>query len=35
VLPKSSSLSDLDPEQLRAVLGLQPDLLVTEDEVPA
>jgi superfamily II DNA or RNA helicase len=35
VLPKSSSLSDLDADQLRAVLGLQPDLLVTEDEVSA
>jgi hypothetical protein len=31
VLPKSSSLSDLDPEQLRTALGLQPDLLLTEE----
>jgi SNF2 family DNA or RNA helicase len=35
VLPKSSSLADLDANQLRAVLGLQPDLLLTdEDEGP-
>ena len=32
VLPKSSSLSDLDAEQLRAVLGLKPELMVGEDD---
>ena len=32
VLPKSSSLSDLDANQLRAVLGLQPDLLLTDED---
>lgn len=30
VLPKSSSLADLDSEQLRTALGLQEDLLLTE-----
>src|SRR3712207_951729 len=32
VLPKSSSLSDLTPEQLRSALGLRTDQLLTEDE---
>ena len=31
VLPKSSSLADLDADQLRAALGLRPDDLLTED----
>jgi SNF2 family DNA or RNA helicase len=31
VLPASSSLGDLDPEQLHAALGLHPDALLTED----
>lgn len=31
VLPKSSSLADLDAEQLRLALGLRPDTLLTED----
>ncbi|CAN5758134.1 DEAD/DEAH box helicase [soil metagenome] len=31
VLPKSSSLADLDADQLRTALGLQPDALLTED----
>ncbi len=31
VLPKSSSLSDLDADQLRMALGLQPDALLTEE----
>ena len=37
VLPKSSSLADLDAGQLRVALGLRPDELLTEDdvEVPA
>jgi SNF2 family DNA or RNA helicase len=33
VLPKSSSLSDLDAKQLRVALGLRPDTLLTEDSV--
>ena len=33
VLPKSSSLSDLDADQLRVALGLRPDSLLTEDEI--
>jgi SNF2 family DNA or RNA helicase len=33
VLPKSSSLADLDPEQLRTALGLQSDLVLTEESV--
>jgi SNF2 family DNA or RNA helicase len=33
VLPKSSSLSDLDAEQLRRALGLRPDALLTEEEM--
>ena len=32
VLPKSSSMADLDPDQLRAALGLQTDALLTEDD---
>ncbi len=32
VLPKSSSLSDLDPGQLRLALGLRPDTLLTEED---
>ena len=32
VLPKSSSMADLDPEQLRAALGLRPDTLLTEED---
>ena len=35
VLPKSSSIDDLDAAQLQAALGLDPDLLLTEDEVAA
>jgi SNF2 family DNA or RNA helicase len=31
VLPKSSSLADLSPDQLRVALGLRPDTLLTED----
>ena len=33
VLPKSSSLSDLDTNQLRMALGLRTDALLTEDSV--
>jgi hypothetical protein len=33
VLPKSSSLSDLDADQLRVALGLRPDALLTEETV--
>ena len=32
VLPKSSSLSDLDPDQLQIALGLRPDTLLTEED---
>ena len=32
VLPKSSSLADLDAEQLRVALGLRPDQLLTEED---
>jgi superfamily II DNA or RNA helicase len=32
VLPKSSSLADLDSEQLRTALGLRGDALLTEDD---
>jgi len=32
VLPKSSSLADLDAQQLRMALGLRPDTLLTEDD---
>ncbi|MDQ3146487.1 MAG: DEAD/DEAH box helicase, partial [Actinomycetota bacterium] len=31
VLPKSSSLADLDADQLRVALGLRPDTLLTEE----
>jgi hypothetical protein len=31
VLPKSSSLADLDTEQLRVALGIRPDALIAED----
>jgi superfamily II DNA or RNA helicase len=31
VLPRSSSLADLDPEQLRTALGIGPDALIAED----
>jgi len=33
VLPKSSSLADLDPDQLRTALGLRPDALLTEESL--
>ena len=33
VLPKSSSLADLDPDQLRVALGLRPDALLAEDDL--
>lgn len=33
VLPKSSSLADLDADQLRVALGLRTDSLLTEDDV--
>ena len=33
VLPKSSSLADLDADQLRTALGLRPDTLLTEEDV--
>jgi len=32
VLPKSSSLADLDTEQLRTALGIRPDALIAEDD---
>jgi hypothetical protein len=32
VLPKSSSLGDLDPSQLQAALGLRTDELLTEQD---
>ncbi|HEY1635978.1 MAG TPA: DEAD/DEAH box helicase [Acidimicrobiales bacterium] len=32
VLPRSSSLADLEPEQLRSALGLREDTLLTEDD---
>jgi superfamily II DNA or RNA helicase len=32
VLPRSSSLADLDAEQLRVALGLRPDELLTEED---
>ncbi|MCU1351221.1 MAG: Helicase, family [Acidimicrobiales bacterium] len=35
VLPKSSSLSDLDTEQLRVALGLRPDSLLKDDATDA
>jgi superfamily II DNA or RNA helicase len=33
VLPKSSSLADLDAEQLRVALGLRPEALLSEEEL--
>ena len=33
VLPKSSSLADLDPDQLRTALGLRSDQLLAEDDI--
>ena len=33
VLPKSSSIGDLDAEQLQVALGIDPELLLTEDEL--
>jgi SNF2 family DNA or RNA helicase len=33
VLPKSSSLADLDPDQLRSALGLRTDQLLAEDDI--
>jgi len=33
VLPKSSSLADLDGDQLRVALGLRPDALLTEEDL--
>ncbi|HUF34232.1 MAG TPA: DEAD/DEAH box helicase [Acidimicrobiales bacterium] len=35
VLPKSSSLADLDTSQLRTALGLRPDTVLTDDGSPA
>ena len=35
VLPKSSSLADLDSDQLRAALGIRPDAVLTEDLLAA
>ncbi len=35
VLPKSSSLADLDSAQLQAVLGLRPEALLSSDDDPA
>jgi SNF2 family DNA or RNA helicase len=35
VLPKSSSLADLDSEQLRTALGIRPDTVLTEDLAPS
>jgi superfamily II DNA or RNA helicase len=32
VLPKSSSLADLDSSQLRAALGIRPDTVLTDDQ---
>ena len=32
VLPKASSIGDLDSDQLRAALGIDPDLLLVDDE---
>ena len=32
VLPKSSSIADLDSDQLRLAFGLRPDQLLTGDE---
>jgi hypothetical protein len=35
VLPKSSSLADLDSDQLRVALGIRPDTVLAEDLVPS
>jgi SNF2 family DNA or RNA helicase len=35
VLPKSSSLADLDGSQLRVALGIRPDTVLTDDEAGA
>ncbi|MEX1009605.1 MAG: DEAD/DEAH box helicase, partial [Acidimicrobiia bacterium] len=35
VLPKSSSLADLDSEQLRVALGIRPDTVLAEDLTPS
>jgi SNF2 family DNA or RNA helicase len=32
VLPKSSSLADLDSSQLRVALGIRPDMVLTDDD---
>jgi hypothetical protein len=32
VLPKSSSLADLDANQLRTALGLRPETLLTDED---
>src|SRR5205807_8693851 len=32
VLPRSSSLADLEPDQLRSALGLREDTLLTDDD---
>jgi SNF2 family DNA or RNA helicase len=34
VLPKSSSLADLDSDQLRVALGIRPDAVLTDDLLP-
>ena len=34
VLPKSSSVGDLDAEQLQQALGIDPSVLLSEDESP-
>ncbi len=34
VLPKSSSVGDLDADQLRVALGINPDLLLAEEIEP-
>jgi len=31
VMPKSSSLADLDADQLRVALGIRPDQILTEE----
>ena len=32
ILPKSSSIADLNPDQIASGFGLRPDLMLTEDE---
>ena len=34
VLPKSSSIGDLDAEQLQVALGIDPDLLLSAEASP-